>query len=149
MAKKSPDEVGGLLVSKSNRGGWAVIHVASGLNAVCYLRQRRFAEQARDELLATGTDFTQDKTAVQRERARWADVYYRWNQRVRQDGLDPITFEHYAAYSAYGDVIPSAARAAELAAKAMLAWTVGVVSDPGAPSQMDTDGAGLYAEGLA
>jgi hypothetical protein len=104
---------GGLDV-RQEATGWGVFHAASGLAAATGLRQRRFAEQARDELLATGVDFTQDAAAVQAQRALWSPAYFRWLNRSRQFALDPETWEYYPKHSSYGQVIPSAKRAAEL-----------------------------------
>jgi hypothetical protein len=109
---------GGLRVAKIP-GGYAVLHEDSKLPAIQYLRQRRFAEQARTELLATGVDFTKDKRIVQAARERWQEVYYRWYNRTHAlgdnvPGLDPETFEHYPESTSYSQLIPSAAQAAEM-----------------------------------
>lgn len=109
---------GGLRVAKL-AGGYAVLHAESSLPAAQGLRQRRFAEQARDELLATGVDFTLSSRAVQAERKRWEDVYYRWYNRTHVLGdaledLDPETFEYYPDSTRYGQFIPSEVQAAEM-----------------------------------
>ena len=51
------------LTMERHGNGWGVYHTESGLPVVDGgLRQRRFAEEARTELLETGVDFTQDKS---------------------------------------------------------------------------------------
>jgi hypothetical protein len=109
---------GGLRVEKL-AGGWAVLHEESQLPAVQYLRQRRFAEQARDELLATEVDFTMHKTVIQLSASHWKDVAFLWRARTHAQGeklldLDPVTFEYYPDSTRYGQFIPSAAQAEEM-----------------------------------
>jgi hypothetical protein len=107
--------VRGLTVNK-DWSGWRVAHEASGLEAVSGLRQRRFAEEARTELLATGVDFTASARTIQGQRQRWADVYHRWQVRVQQGSYDNTTFEYYRQSTRYGDFIPSARWAAAMRA---------------------------------
>jgi hypothetical protein len=114
---------GGLRVEKL-RTGWAVLHAWSDLPAVQLLRQRRFAEEARGELLATGVDFTRAARLVQADRKSWQDVYYRWHNRThvlgdKLEDLDPVTFEYYPDSTRYGQFIPSAAQAGEMRQLAM------------------------------
>jgi hypothetical protein len=97
----------GLTVNK-NGSGWRVTHAGSGLEVVSGLRQRRFAEQARTDLLATGTDFTQDSRAISAQRKQWADVYWLWQQRAHQVSYDDTTFEYYPHSVRYGTFVPSA-----------------------------------------
>jgi hypothetical protein len=99
---------------------WYVEHAASGLPVFGggYLRQRRFAEQARYDLLATGVDFTQDRDGLRGhalDTARPAMAL--WYQRARQDSTDPVTGEHYSWSTHYGQVVPSAAQAAAYRAR--------------------------------
>jgi hypothetical protein len=101
----------GLIVSEQGHS-WGVYHAGSQLQVVTGFRQRRFAEQARDDLLATGTDFTADAEAVTADRARWVSTAQLWVIRARQDHVDPVTFEHYSWSTHYGQIIPSAAQAA-------------------------------------
>jgi hypothetical protein len=99
---------GGLRVTRQGTG-WAVVHAATPrLAAVTGLRQRRFAEQARDDLLATGVDFTRDPGGISRDHAAWADVYYQWRKRTAQESFDDSTGEYYRASCHYGTFIPSA-----------------------------------------
>jgi hypothetical protein len=140
MTARLPDVIGGLSVEQHWTGHfWDVKHAGSGLNAAGYLRQRRFAEQARGELLALGIDWTADKRAVAAElRApRALVVHDRWDRRVRTPGNDPTTHEWYSAHVTVGTARPnSAARAAELRA----ADRRDVVSDPGGLSAWGADG---------
>jgi hypothetical protein len=101
-------EVRGLVVHK-HAHGYSVTHAGSGLPATPPLRQRRFAEEARDELLATGVDFTRDKRDVQLDRPQWREVYQRWQVRARLGSYDDTTFEYYSPHASYGTFIPSAA----------------------------------------
>jgi len=107
---------GGLTVERKYSHGWDVTHAESGREAVGGLRQRRFAEQARAELLATGVDFTASIREIQRPATRkmWRDVYYRWQARSQATDIDPETYEYYPWSCRYGQVIPSAAQAADL-----------------------------------
>jgi hypothetical protein len=106
----------GLTVHRDG-SGWTVCHAASGLYAVSRLRQRRFAEQARDDFLATGVDFTRDKGAVYGDRELWRAPYALWYQRARLAENDPATGEYYSASLHYGTVPNSARAAAEYRAK--------------------------------
>lgn len=92
--------------------GYRVQHATSSNAATPPLRQRRFAEEARAELLATGVDFTASPREIQDRRAEWADVYYRWQKRAQQESFDDATGEYYSPNSHYGVFIPSAAWAA-------------------------------------
>lgn len=109
---------GGLRVEKQ-AAGWTVVHDESSLRAAQYLRQRRFAEQARTELLSTGVDFTAPVEVLQSSAIRqvWQDVYYRWRGRTdckAYGHLDQATFEYYPEHTRYGQFIPSAKQAAEM-----------------------------------
>jgi hypothetical protein len=120
MSARAPEVAGGLAVTSLHGKGdaWYVVHAASGKSVFGsgYLRQRRFADQARADLLATGADFCQDARAVHGQRERWAPVARVWTARGRQDEIDWRTGEHYSASTHYGQVIPSAAHAKRLAA---------------------------------
>lgn len=111
--KRSPAIEGGLEVRKDHTG-WTVVHAASGLYAASSLRQRRFAEQARAEFLATGVDFTASKHEVYKARDKWTVVYLRWHNRASATDIDPETFEYYPSHSRYGQLIPSAELASEM-----------------------------------
>jgi hypothetical protein len=119
--KREPEVAGGLRIAHLDPAahGWWVEHVASGKPAVAgYLRQRRFAEQLRADLLATGVDFEQDARVVSApaELERWRPVYYLWRQRARQGSIDLVTGEHYSVNSHYGQPIPSQENARVIAA---------------------------------
>jgi hypothetical protein len=121
------DITGGLAVVSLHGAGrcWYVTHAASGLPLFSggYLRQKRFAVQAREDFLATGTDFTRDAREVGRD-LRGVPVSALWRRRVQQDCIDPVTGEHYSWSTHYGQVIPSAAHAARIAeAMASYAWS--------------------------
>jgi hypothetical protein len=121
------DVTGGLAVVSLHGAGrcWYVTHAASGLPVFSggYLRQKRFAVQARADLLATGSDFTRDAREVGRDR-RGAPVSELWGRRAGQDHIDPVTGEHYSWSTHYGQVIPSAAQATRIAAAmASYAWS--------------------------
>ena len=105
--------VRGLTVDE-NVHGWRVTHADSGLEAVSGLRQRRSAEQARDELLATGVDFTASSQEIQTRRKEWSEIYFRWQARVSQVCFDDTTFEYYSRSCSYGTFIPSASWAAAM-----------------------------------
>ena len=80
---------------EASRGGWAVIHERSGLRIVPgTLRLRQYAEDARDELYATGADFTQDALGEMEVRGV-ACVAQKWDGRSRQQGADPVTGDRY------------------------------------------------------
>ena len=118
---------GGLIVTSLRGEGkcWEVIHAASGKPVLRggWLRQRRFAEQFRAELLATGVDFTMSAAELLRDgRLNPArPVVILWTRRATRAGhgqvrgIDLVTGEHYSWSVNYGDVIPSAAHAAKLA----------------------------------
>jgi hypothetical protein len=120
------DVTGGLAVVSLRDEGrcWYVTHAASGLPLFGgFLRQKRFAVQARDDFLATGTDFTRDAREVGRDK-RGGSVSELWGRRADQDHIDPVTGEHYSGSTHYGQVIPSAAHAALIAAAmASYAWS--------------------------
>jgi hypothetical protein len=101
----------GLVVQQWYRS-WGVYHEKSGLPAVEGLRQRRFAEEARDELLATGVDFTADVKAVRAANEQWKPVYYEWRERARAKVFDRTTGEYYGTDISYGTFVPSAKWAA-------------------------------------
>lgn len=115
---KAPDAEGGLqVVSLHGKGAaWYVEHAPSGKPATRgYLRQKRFAVEARTALLATGVDFTADPAAIVIERDRWKRVAGLWAMRASQDEIDLVTGEHYSWSTHYGQVIPSAEHAKRLA----------------------------------
>lgn len=91
----------GLVVQQWYRS-WGVYHEKSGSPAVKGLRQRRFAEEARDELLATGVDFTADVKAVQAANEQWKPLYYEWRERARAKVFDRTTGEYYGTGISYG-----------------------------------------------
>jgi hypothetical protein len=110
-------EAGGLVVSRQDGCGWQVTHAPSGAVAFPgWLRQRRFAEEARAELLATGVDFTRPVRDVSADRKRWSKVYFRWAERARSENIDPDTWEYYGTSLHYGQFIPSARWAADMRA---------------------------------
>jgi hypothetical protein len=111
------ETAGGLTVRRDGQAGWTVSHAESGLYAVSGLRQRRFAEQARDDFLASGVDFTRDKRAVFADRDRWREPYQLWYQRARLAENHPETGEYYSTTVHYGSVPNSAQAAAEYRAK--------------------------------
>lgn len=121
MTVKSPDVVGGLRVRKA-RAGWEVIHEDSGLALFSgLLRLRAYAEQARDELLATGADFTQDKRVLSGQRdAGWRRVSALWTRRAGQARADYETGEQYSATVHYGNPPQSLEAAANY--RRALAW---------------------------
>jgi hypothetical protein len=87
----------GLAVRKTASGsGWEVIHLSTGLRVFDgTLRQRRFAEEAMAELLATGADFTTKESAL-RDRKAWGPAYGKWLARAKSDHIDPETGEWYS-----------------------------------------------------
>lgn len=113
MTARAPETEGGLRVGQDCLG-WGVWHADSGLAVVRGLRQKQFAVEARASLLATGVDFTADAKAVQKNRNRWAEVYFLWQRRASATGIDPDTWEFYPAHIRVGQMVPSAARAAEM-----------------------------------
>jgi hypothetical protein len=115
------EEIKGSLRIGKRGAGYDVWHTWSGLAVVQRLRLRRFAEQARTELLATGVDFTQSAQKLQASRVRnqWGPVYLKWRGRGYDmtpggRGLDPVTFEHYSSDTHYGQLVPSEAQADEM-----------------------------------
>jgi hypothetical protein len=95
MAAKAP---AGLVVEKRNASGWRVYHQASGLpvSSTAYLRLKKFAVQFRDELYATGVDFTASTEAIQEARSVVRPVIVKWERRVAQ-GYDVQTGENYSS----------------------------------------------------
>lgn len=123
---KTPDVVGGLALACIPRGnGWYVIHAETGVTATHgFLRQKRFAVQARADLLATGVDFTASPKEIGARREEWAGAYRLWRRRADQDSIDLVTGEHYSWSTHYGQVIPSEAHAKRIAeALAAYAWS--------------------------
>lgn len=121
------DIAGGLEVTSLRGEGkaWYVEHAPSGKPATRgYLRQKRFALEARADLLATGVDFTAEPAAVVIERDRWKRVAALWAMRANQDHIDMVTGEHYSWSTYYGQVIPSAEHARRIAeALASYVWS--------------------------
>lgn len=121
------DTVGGLAVVSLRGEGkaWYVEHAPSGKPATRgYLRQKRFALEARADLLATGVDFTAEPAAIVIERDRWKHVAALWARRAHQDHIDMVTGEHYSWSTHYGQVIPSAEHAKRIAeALASYVWS--------------------------
>jgi hypothetical protein len=100
------------LVVRHSGADWGVYHAPSGLPAATGLRQRRFAEEALTEFLATGVDFTADARAVQAVRKQWEAVYRKWRRRAEAKGFDQDTGEYYPVHVPYGMRVPSAKWAA-------------------------------------
>lgn len=91
-----------LRVERGNKAwGWAIIHSASGNTLLERgLRLRRFAEAARDELLATGVDWGKAADQLTEEdRLRSIDTWRRWTSRTRATHLDPETGEWYRVHA--------------------------------------------------
>jgi hypothetical protein len=114
------DITGGLAVTSLRGEGkaWYVAHAASGLevHGGGFLRQKRFALEARADLLATGVDWTLSVADLSGKLGvAWPAVAL-WRSRARQDEIDWRTGEHYSWSTHYGQVIPSAAHAKRLAA---------------------------------
>jgi hypothetical protein len=113
------DVVGGLAVTSLRGEGklWYIEHASTRLSVVRggYLRQKRFALQARADLLATGVDFTADPATIVIARDQWRHVAALWAMRASQDRIDWRTGEHYSYSTHYGQVIPSAEHAKRLA----------------------------------
>lgn len=114
--------VGGLAVTSLRGEGkaWHVVHAVSGVPVFGggYLRQKRFAVECRDDLLATGVDFAGTLDSLRGgvlEPAR--RVMQLWKQRTQQEYADPVTGEYYSWSTHYGSVIPSAAQAAAYRAR--------------------------------
>jgi hypothetical protein len=122
------DVVNGLAVTSLRGEGtaWYVAHDASGLevHGGGWLRQKRFAEQARADLLATGVDWTLSVADLRGQlRVAWPAVAL-WRKRAGQDEIDLRTGEHYSCSTHYGQVIPSARHAKHLAeALESYAWS--------------------------
>ena len=114
------DVEGGLaVVSLRDEGtAWFLIHAASGLPVFSggFLRQKRFAVEARADFLATGVDFTQTAQELSGKLEPTRGVHALWAHRANQDRIDLVTGEHYSWSTHYGQVIPSAAHAKRLAA---------------------------------
>lgn len=87
---------GGLTVTIAG-SGWCVIHAGSGYFVAQGLRQRRFAEEARAELLATGTDFTLPPRELHAPGTRelWVFPYAKWRARAGSREIDRETWEYY------------------------------------------------------
>jgi hypothetical protein len=90
-----------------------------------FLRQKRFAVEARANFLATGVDFTRDLNGLRGGVLDPADGVMRlWRWRSRQDKIDLRTGEHYSWSTHYAQVIPSAQHAKRLAeALESYAWS--------------------------
>jgi hypothetical protein len=114
------DIVGGLaVVSLHGKGAaWEVIHAASNLPVFGggFLRQKRFAVEARADFLATGIDFTLSAALLRGKLGPMGAVRALWMRRSMQDKIDLRTGEHYSWSTHYGQVIPSAQHAKRLAA---------------------------------
>lgn len=117
---RSPAELDGLAVASLRGEGklWEVIHAASGLPVVSggFLRQRRFADLARADFLATGIDWTLSAAELRGKLGPSQQAYDLWHRRAGQDRIDWVTGEHYSSSTHYGQVIPSEAHARQLAA---------------------------------
>jgi hypothetical protein len=136
MTAREPETLGGLTVTSLRGEGkaWEIVHAASGKPVLRggWLRQRRFAEQARADFLASGTDFTLSADELHRTgslKAAYPAVLL-WTRRAMGSdhgqlrGIDLVTGEHYSWSVHYGQVIPSAAHARELAsALACYLWS--------------------------
>jgi hypothetical protein len=123
-----PDIAGGLrVVSLRDEGkAWFVIHAASGLPVFGngFLRQKRFAVEARADYLATGVDWTQSAEALRGKLEATRAVHALWARRAGQDHIDMVTGEYYSDFVRYGQVIPSAEHAKRLAeAFASYVWS--------------------------
>jgi len=95
---------------------WQVVHADSGLPLVSHLRQRRFAEEAREDFLRTGVDFELSANELSKSGtlARSNEVRRKWEARARSDYIDPETFEFYSDHVHYGAFVPSAALASRM-----------------------------------
>jgi hypothetical protein len=126
VSARAPEVLGGLAVRQSeSTSRWEVLHADSGMSAIgAGLRQRRFAEQARAELLATGVDFSQSVKRIQEQREVWGPVYWLWRKRAESTEIDLVTGEYYNWHVNYGQVVPSAAQAARIAeAMSCFCWS--------------------------
>lgn len=114
------DVVDGLEVTSLRGEGtcWYVAHAASGLevHGGGWLRQKRFALEARADLLATGVDWTLSAADLSGQLGAAWPVVALWRKRAGQDEIDLRTGEHYSWSTHYGQVIPSQAHAARIAA---------------------------------
>jgi hypothetical protein len=119
------DIIHGLGIEKQHHA-WRVFHASSGLEVAGGLRQKRFAAEAREDLLRTPVEWgmTADELhksgALNGSEAR--ETVALWKARARRDDLDPDTFEYYGWSASYGQEVPSAEKAAEY--RAMLAHAV-------------------------
>ena len=113
------DIAGGLAVTSLRDGGkaWYVAHAASGLevHGGGFLRQKRFAVEARAGLLETGVDWTLSVADLSGRLGVAWPVVRLWRFRAGQDKIDLRTGEHYSWSTHYGQVIPSAEHAKRLA----------------------------------
>lgn len=122
------DVVDGLEVTSLRGEGkaWYVAHAASGLevHGGGWLRQKRFALEARADLLATGVDWTLSVADLSGQLGAAWPVVALWRKRAGQDEIDLRTGEHYSWSTHYGQVIPSAEHAKRLAeALASYVWS--------------------------
>jgi hypothetical protein len=119
MSKRDPETLGGLRVASLRGAGnaWEVLHDASGLPVFGggFLRQTRFAVEARADFLATGIDFTLSAAGLRGKLGPMHKVCALWRFRSHQDCIDLVTGEHYSWSTHYGQVIPSAEHAKRLA----------------------------------
>jgi hypothetical protein len=104
---------------------WTVLHAGSGAPVyLTGLRQRRFADQFRSDLLATGVDFTAPASEVARHLGEIRAVCRLWDRRASATCVDPVTGEYYNPYVRYGQFVPSKAQAERIAeAMASYAWS--------------------------
>lgn len=124
---KTRDIAGGLeVVCLPSGHGWYVAHAASGLevHGGGWLRQKRFAVEARADLLATGIDWTLSVKELSGQLGKAWPVVALWRKRAGQDSIDLVTGEHYSWSTHHGQVIPSEAHARRIAeALAAFAWS--------------------------
>lgn len=128
MSKREPETLGGLEVTSLRGEGkaWYVAHAASGLevHGGGWLRQKRFALEARADLLATGVDWTLSVADLSGKLGAAWPVVALWRFRAGQDKIDLRTGEHYSWSVHYGQVIPGAEHAKRLAeAFASYVWS--------------------------
>lgn len=126
MSARQPATLDGLTVASLRGEGklWEVIHAASGLPVLRsgWLRQKRFAFEARADLLATGVDWTLGEHEIQGHLNAARPAVLLWSRRAmgsdhsQLHGIDLVTGEHYSWSVSYGQVIPSAEHARRLAA---------------------------------
>jgi hypothetical protein len=122
------DILGGLAVVSLRGEGkcWYVEHAGSGLDVHggSGLRQKRFAVEARADLLATGVDWTLSVADLRGQLGAVWPVVTLWRKRAGQVGVDLVTGEYYPAFTPYGPKIPSKANAERIAvALACYAWS--------------------------